>query len=432
MRRYFFAAFTIAALSILATSLLYESGVLSRCAEKLATYYANLGLIQHKTSPVRIPHYLAFSILGCAIAWAALDIPKPSHKGIIVIGTMLLVMTLSITLLSLGIFFEPFSSLFAILVAASLSFAYSLTEPGSRKALLQQYLGDRISQDTLSGLLSSTVSEFLEGRNCKVTVLCLRVFNLAALRSALPPSDLVEITGLFLRHSAEFLARRGAYLDESAPGTVRAFFGLAGENPSHAILACKTAHELDERLTNLNHELEARFFQRLDYGIALASGDVTTGRYHSAYLSKVSAIGNLTEYAHRLCCANAAYGSHILVNAETYNLIRETYSVRPMELMFDAANELMAEAYELLQLKDRLTAAEESTRERFWQGVILYREGRAEEALQIFSALQAERPQDRPLSYFIERAQSLLLGGTGQQGTHLPFGNGHARVLQCI
>lgn len=432
MRRYLIAASVIAAISILASFLLYESGLLSRCAAKLATYYANLGLLGRETAPHRAAHLLASTFLGFATAWAALDIPKAAHKWIVILGTMLLVMSFSVTLLPLGVFFEPFSSLFTILVAASLAHGYSLTEPGSRKALLHLYLGDRISRSTLSSLLESAAPGFLEGQNCKVTVLCLRLFNLAALRSALPPPELVDLTAHFLRHSAEFLAHRGAYLDESSPDSVRAYFGLPREITGHAQVACRVARELDERLTNLNHELEARFFHRIDFGIALASGEVTAGTYRSPVLSKLQAIGDLAEYAHRLCGANAPYGSHILLNAETYSLIRKIYAVRPMELMYDASAELMAEAYELLDLKDQLTSSEEAARERFWQGVILYREGRAEQALKIFSELQTDRPADRPLGYFIGRAQSLLLGDSDHHGQNSLLVNGHARVLQSV
>lgn len=434
MRRYLLAALAIAAISIVATSLLYEMGALSRCADKLADFYAQLGFLPPGTVPHRGAHYVAFSLLGLATSWAALDIPKPSHKWIVIIGTMLLVTGFSLSLLSLRIFFEPFSSLFAILVAASLAYAFSLTEEGSRKALLHLYLGDRISQQTFSSLLTREPPRFLQCENTRVTVLCLRLFNLAALRHALPPPDLVDISARFLRHSAEFLAQRGAYLEESSPDSVRALFGLASSNAAtpHAEQACQVARELATRLANLNHELEARFFHHLEFGIALASGDVTVGPYRSPYLSRIAAIGDLSEYAHRLCGANAAYGSRILLNAETYALIRESHAVRPMELMFDASKELMAEAYELLERKEHLTPADEAARERFWQGVILYREGRAEDALKIFSELQADRPQDRPLNYFIDRAQSLLLDKPESHGPHSFLVHGHARVLQTV
>lgn len=433
MRRYLFAALAIAALSILATALLDQSGGLNHCAGKLATYYGNLGFADARSLPHRGIQGFAVVVLSLFAAWVSLDVPKTAHRWIVIIGTMLLVTSLSLTLLAFGVFFEPFSALFALVVATLLAHAYSLTEGGSRKALLHLYLGDRISTGTFSSLLSSVSSKFLEGRNCKVTVLTLRIFNLPALRSALSPAELVEINSQFLRHSSEFLAHRGGYLDESSSDCVRAYFGLAGGDSQHAHLACGVARELNERLANLNHQLESRFFHALEYGIALASGEITVGAYRSRYLSKLSAIGDLAEYAHRLGGANANYGSRILLNAETFALIRNTYAVRPMELIYDASREHMAEAYELLDVKDRLTPAEESARERFWQGVILYREGRAEEALKIFSELQADRPGDRPLNYFIERAQSLLLGETGPRGhPAAPSVSSHARILQSV
>ena len=51
-------------------------------------------------------------------------------------------------------------------------------------------------------------------------------------------------------------------------------------------------------------------------------------------------------------------------------------------------------------------SADDQAIKDFWQAVIYYREGRAEDALLIFSQLRSTRPNDRPLQYFIERAQA--------------------------
>jgi len=432
MRRDLFAALGIAAIAILTTSIFYEFGPLNRSAETLAAYYAHLGLLGPESSPSRALQYLVFITTGFATAWTFLDIPKMAHKWIVVLGTMVLLMGGSATLVTIGVFFEPFSSVFAALVAASLGLVYLLSEPGSRKGLLHLYVGDRISQESFVRLLDRCLPPLFRGQHCEVTVLALRVFNSAALRASLPPAELVEMSARFLRNSGEFLADRGAYLDETSPETVRAYFGLTGEAVAHPNRACAVARELEQRLENLNEELEARFSHRLEYGIALASGEITVGGYRSDHVGRLNAIGPLAEYAHRLCGANAAYGSHILVSAETYAAIRESHAVRPMELMVDASTEVMSEAYELIDRKGELSTTEEKARETFWQAVILYREGRAEEALEKFSELQAATPDDRPLAYFIQRTQALLLGDPESQDAGPLLMHGHARVLQTL
>lgn len=409
MRRYLFTALVIGAIGALTTVLLFEFGVLSRFAEKLSAYYANAGFIPAGRRPDRVLHAIAYVMSSFAAAWVMIDIPKMLHKGIVVVGMALVAMTISFTLVIFGIFFEPFSSMCAILVATVLGLLYSMTEQGSRKRILHRYLGGRISEMACAKLLEDRAPAFLKGHNLAVTAITLRIFNLARLREEMSPGNVLEVTNLFLRNSGEFLASRGGFLDESSPDCVRVYFGLLTPGENHGAAACEAALELRQRLSNLNQLLETRYFQRLEYGMAISTDVMTVGIYDSENCARLSATGDLIDYTRRLAGANHEYGSAILLGADTYAQVRQEYAARPMELMYDASRQVMSEAYELIDRQDALTSDDDQAIKDFWQAVIYYREGRADEALLIFSQLRSTRPQDRPLQYFIERAQTRLL-----------------------
>jgi len=379
-------------------------------------------------------HAFAFLFSSFATAWAVVDIPKPLHKGIVVIGTGLLLITLSFTLAVSGVFFEPFSSLVAMLVATVLGLAYSLTEPGSRKRRLHRYLGGRISESACARLLEEPALPFLNGQNQQVTAITLRIFNLGQLREEMSPSHLLEVTNLFLRNSGEFLAGRGGYLDESSPECVRVYFGILSATEDHAATACQAALELRLRLSNLNQVLESRFFQRLDYGMAIDTGIATVGIYESENTARLSASGELIDYTRRIAGANSVYGSVILLGGTTYALVRSQFAARPIELIYDAHRDITTEVYELIERQESLSPEDDQAIQDFWQAVILYREGRAEEALLIFSRLRSALPLDRPLQYLIGRAQSRLVEAPDKDGPGAdPFlRHGHARVLQSL
>ena len=432
MRRYLFIALVIGAIGALTTSLLFEFGILGGFAEKLSTYYANASFIAPGRRPDRLFHALAYVLSSFAASWIMIDIPKMLHKGIVVIGMAVLSLTLSFTLVIFGIFFEPFSSMCAILVATVLGLLYSLTEQGSRKRVIHRYLGGRISEAACAQLLEDRAPSFLEGHNVSVTAITLRIFNLAQLREEMSPGNVLEVTNLFLRNSGEFLAARGGYLDESSPDCVRVYFGILSPDTPHAATACEAALELRQRLSNLNQLLETRYFQRLEYGMAISTDAMTVGVYESENGARLSATGELIDYTRRLAGANHDYGSAILLGASTYALVRQEYAARPMELVYDATRRVMSEAYELIDRQDALAADDEQAIKDFWQAVIYYREGRAEEALLIFSQLRSTRPQDRPLQYFIERAQSRLVEPKEGPGPDPFLRHGHARVLQSL
>lgn len=434
MRRYLFIALVIGAIGVLTTSLLFEFGVLHHFARKLATCYANAGWIGGiGPDPRGLPGF-AFIFVALANAWAVVDIPQPIHKGIVVIGSSLLLVALSLTLAMSGIFFEPFSSLVAILVTTTLGLAYSATEPGSRKRRLQRYLGGRISQSACARLLEGPAPSFLNGRNLQVTAVTIRIFNLDQLREEMSPAQILEVTNLFLRNSGEFLTGRGGYLDESNPECVRVYFGLLSPEEDHAAAACQAALDLRLRLANLNQLLESRYFHRLECGMAIETGLMTVGIYESDNAARLSATGDLIDSTRRIAGANRDYGSLVLLGGNTYAAVRQTFASRPMELVYDTRREVMSEIHELVDRQDALTEEDHQRIRDFWEAVIFYREGRAEEALLIFSRLHSAHPLDRPLQYLIGRAQDRLVDSPQRESaTGQPLlRHGHARILQSL
>ncbi len=434
MRRYFLLALIIGALSACVTYLLYEFGIVGRAATKLAVLYTNMGLLESTTQPVRMIHVGVFSLLAVCAAWAVIDIARPLEKGIVIVSSCILTMIMSPLLALFGIFFEPFSSLIAITASALLGLVYSQTEPGRRKGVLEQVLGGRISVLSKSSLLDGAPPEFMNGQNRDVTVLAIRTFNHTQLREATSPAEMVEMTNLFLKHTSDFLISRGAYIDESSPDCVRAFFGVFGRREDNApFAACEAANKLCQRMANLNSELERRFFNRLDFGISIGTGQVTLGVYRSDQSYRLSAVGEVIEQVRVLSAANHVYGSQILLSAKIYGLIRDQYAVRPMEMILDPKTRVMSEVYELLDAKQRLTAEDEEARKAFWQGVILYREGKGEEALRIFSNLKTRYPHDKPLQYFIERSQlTLFHDDSSSRSQSEETMHGHARVMPTM
>ncbi|MEM7011999.1 MAG: hypothetical protein AAF585_11005, partial [Verrucomicrobiota bacterium] len=221
--------------------------------------------------------------------------------------------------------------------------------------------------------------------------------------------------------------------DESSPDCIRVYFGITSRKGNHVEQACDAAIELRQRLRNLNTELESQFFHGLEWGIAISSEEMTLGVYQSENATRISAVGEVIEFVRKLSAANSRYGSEILVSSRTYKQIQENYAVRPMEMIFDSSTELMSEVYELVETKNHLTVEDEADRQQFWKGVILYREGKGEEALEVFSELTVKHPNDRPLAYFTDRAQTNMVDAPpNEKDVDAHLMHGHARVLHTL
>ena len=445
MRRYLVVALIIGAASALATLLLYQFGLFDVAGRRLSTFYANHGLMARSMTPNHYAHYPIILVLAFAVAWCVIDIPRVVHKLIIAIGVLLMICVSAIAPVfieaagnpdistRLPFFYEPFSSLLATILSATLGLVYAATEHGSRRRTLQALLGGRISEDSFRQLLDGGRPSFLNGQNREISILTVRVFNHAELRQKIAPVDLIEMTNLFLQHTGEFLTSRGAYVDESSPDCVRVYFGVISKSDDHVQQACDAALELRQRLRNLNTELEGQFFHGLQWGIAISADEMTLGVYQSENATRLSAVGEVIEFVRKLSAANSRYGSEILVSSGAYKQIQDEYAVRPMEMIFDGSSELMSEVYELVETKNHLTEVDEANRQQFWKGVILYREGRGEEALEVFSELAKDAPSDRPLAYFIDRAQTNMVDiPKSEKDVDAHLMHGHARVLHTL
>ena len=249
-----------------------------------------------------------------------------------------------------------------------------------------------------------------QGELREATIVVCEIFNHDALSEMLPVADYVAMTNQFLEVGAEFLVEREGYLDECDGESLRVIFGAAIEDPAHASKACAAALELAGRLEKLNEECEARWKHRFDFRIGINSGEVVIAAYGSKRLGSFSVAGESVEFARRLCSANLIYGSVILVGPETYALAASSIEVRPIELIRGKTPNSREEIYELMAMKDVLTAEDLKKRDMFWKGIVYYREQQWEDALEYFQSSLTMTPADAPVEFYIRRIEHLRTG----------------------
>ncbi|MCG8599998.1 MAG: adenylate/guanylate cyclase domain-containing protein [Verrucomicrobiales bacterium] len=434
MRRYALIALAIGGGAVLVASLLDFAGAFNPLSTWLREWYGEKGLF-----PVSKPFsamwldlfFLAAITFG--VTWCIVDVSRVSLKILVLLCSVVLVHGLSITGALHGWFFEPFSTLTSLVLAAAAGFVFAGTEKGMRKRVLEDVVGNRVSRSTFDELLDAPDPPDFSGAVSDVTVLTCRLFDHRELREKLEPSELIQMSNLFLRSVSTFLASRGAYLDESGPELVRGYFGLLRPDENHAIEACRAALELRARLRNLRQECETRWFQAPKYGMGISTGPMTVGVYGTREHRFFSGIGAETDYSRRLAHANYRYGSDILVGPLTYTRIGRELEVRPLEMFYDPEADVMTEIYQLLSTPDAFSEEERTRRDLFWEGVIRFREKEYEKALDILSHARRPGEDDGPLEFFLEKCQAGLAGENVQPDDGKPNSeDGHARLLNLM
>ena len=358
----------------------------------------------------RLVQYLIAAALALGIAWTTIDIPRPSLKHVIAIAALLELIVATAGFKFFGRYLSPLPGAAAILFSFIVGFLYSRSEAGSRKRILRQILGDRISENTFKHLIDADEPLNLEGERRDVTIIVCEIFNHDELEENLPAADYVALTNSFRRHVADLLVERGGYLDECDGESVRVVFGAPLRDIHHAIAACDAALALEERLNAVNRECHTIWKQMFDFRIGVNSGEMVLGAYGSRRLGNYSVAGEPVEFGRRLCRANLIYGSRILLGAGTFYFAEEAIEVRPMEMIQRFEDGSREEIYELLGMRNVLSFEELERRDLFWTGVVYYRSQLWDEALDVFYSARAPKGADGPVEFYIRRIEQLRTG----------------------
>ena len=385
---------------------LHEAGLWARLDAALSVAFGGAAPVSR-----RLVQYPCFTLFAFGIAWTTTDIGGRTLKCVVAAAALAQIVVATVLLHLFGIFFSPWASLSAVCLSFVAAFAYSQSASGSRKRIVREIFGDRVSAQTFHDLVDSDQSLAFEGEMCEASVVVCEIFNHEELSDSLPVADYVALHNSFLRNASEFLVNRGGYLDECDGESLRVVFGTPLPDEFHARTAAAAAVALTARLDDVNDECSKVWKQMFDFRIGVNSGDMVVAAYGSTRLGNFSVAGEPVEFARRLCAANTIYGSRILIGCGTFNQCETSVEVRPMELIQRHQEERSREeVYELLALHGDLPLEEAERRDLFWKGIIYYRQQLWDEALIYFYSARLSHGADGPVEFYIRRIEQLRQG----------------------
>lgn len=406
MRRYWTFSLAIGGGAALLGLALAASGLLEPAVKGLGDWYRS-----RAWAPAgdwlrfRSLEFVMIAVLPLGLAFGMIEVTKIPQKAAVAGAAVLLAFLLSPLLALYGLLMDVISLLSACLLAILGAALFARTEFGSRKRRLELALGTRVSSSVFQNLLDSPVSPSFEAASREVTIIVCRILPVTGGEKTLAPADALKRGSWFLRAVSSFLLSRGAYLEEAGPERVRAVFGMLGEDPDHAVKACRVAFDLKGRLRGLAQEFESRWFHALDWGVGVASGTMSVGLCGDPGRYLLAGVGGDSDFADRLALANARLSSDVLLGPETYRLVRDRFEVRPLEMLYDPMTQRLLESYQLLAPSESVSEEERQRRDWFWKGVIHLRQSKYDEALECFSRARVPGVEDRPLAQLLAQAQ---------------------------
>ena len=300
--------------------------------ERLATVVDSILHGRHLRRPAAAPLIETAFMLGAAIvmgvAVSRLSLALASLCGVVLVVAVAL--SAQVALARFGVWQASAVLIVAIIVtfiALSL-YRYGLLDKERRhiRRIFQRYLAPSM----VERVVGNPTPPQLGGELRELTILFCDLRGFTALSERLDPERLTRVVNAFLQAATDAVLEYGGTVDKYVGDAIMAFWNAPIDQPDHAMLACRAALRICEKLAAINAASSSDpGVLTLEAGFGIYTGICTVGNFGSNHRFDYSAIGDPVNIAARLEGENKTYGTSILLGPKTAARVSEL-ALRPI------------------------------------------------------------------------------------------------------
>lgn len=282
-----------------------------------------------------------------------------------------------------------------------------LFETRSKNAM-NKLFGQYVPPELVGEMNENPAQYSMSAKSTELTVMFADVRGFTTLSEKMEPAALGELMNTLLTELSRVIrADHLGTIDKYIGDCVMAFWGAPIDRPDHAAAATAAALDMQKALTALLPRLVVPEGAHIAVGIGLNTGKAVVGNMGSAYRMAYTVLGDTVNTASRLEGLTKAYGAAIVVGEAVRAAAREGFLWCELDWVRVKGRDTPLAIHEPLC---RLSEADATLRDqvaRHEQALVDYRERRFQQALDTWTALQAERPC-KLHELWMERAQTYL------------------------
>ncbi len=306
-------------------------------------------------------------LFALGTAFVGMQVTAPKYQVGLLLVILLQPLSASAVGQLVGVRVPPFAWLVAIIAAWLGVVAYRFTGVGKRERLLRDIFGKNLSDESLARL--RPMPDALSARTVRATVLSARHTG----------GDWNEVERL-----AAHLREHSAWVEVQAGNRLLGVWDIPLALPTPAETAVVATLGLGD-----------------GWQAGMATGEVS-GECISA-TRQWNMSGAVFEKAGALCLANETFGSRLLLDLPTADLVRDSIVVRPVDFFVLPGADLGVEIFEPLASTARASREILAERDAFWEAVIFFRQRRFSEA----SSALHKSGNDPVVDYYRRRIEKL-------------------------
>jgi adenylate cyclase len=261
-----------------------------------------------------------------------------------------------------------------------------------------------VPQKVVKELLANPDKLQLGGEERFLSVLFLDLADFTSVSEKLKPSELVNLINAYLTEMTDIVLKYDGIIDKFEGDAIMAEFGAPVYFEDHAIKACYSALEMQEKLAKLNLSRYKNIITKLSCRIGINSGDMIVGNMGSKNVFDYTVMGDAVNLASRLEGANKLYKTNIMISEDTYNLVKEVIISRPLDLIRVKGREKPVRVMEVISRKDaKIRENIKSMLPIFVNGVRYYHLRDWKKARECFEYCKRIVPEDGPSQIYFDR-----------------------------
>lgn len=242
------------------------------------------------------------------------------------------------------------------------------------------------------------------GVKTPLTILFTDIKNFTTIAENMDPSELLDLMCTYFEELSKIIVAEKGTIDKYIGDSIMAFWGapLRVKHPCHA--AARAALSCIRRLQELDIQWKSQDKPLLITRIGIHIGDVVVGNVGSSERLNYTAIGDAINLASRLEGLNKIYGTSIIVSDAVYQIIKQDFVLRKIDIVALKGKIGITTIYELLaEKKNEIHFDVEGYSRRFEEGFAAYQEQNWDAAIGKFEECLRIYPEDSVAAVFIKR-----------------------------
>lgn len=282
---------------------------------------------------------------------------------------------------------DIFLGILGSIMSLLLAYIYRFKVTDKAKRIIKQQFSSYVSPDVVEEISQNPDSVLIQWEKRNMTIFFSDIVSFTSISENSSPEVIVEILNEYFSEMTKIIYENKGTLDKYIGDAVMCFFNAPLRQDNHSFYACRTALAQQKKLKELNIQWQKMQYPEIKIRIGIHTGEAIHGNIWSSDTRvNYTIIGDSVNLASRLEWVCKQYGISICVSQDVYELQKDTFHFREIDVIEVKGRQKPVRIYQLLWEKNvPLTPKHQEYLERYKQALDAYKQEDFSKAQELFS-----------------------------------------------